>query len=435
MVKRAFIRANIPFVIYKNEKENPDFIKKATAEGWNRFEMYGDFLLKHINSSFANNVVCLSKKCDKKLVVPIKYPAHNQVSRMCDIVIEEVQVYCFDTGIGICTLQIPYDNGADEDDVTDVCSKLYRSVSGSDCCVDENGANTYLSVIAQEMLDSIFNGVVSYKLFGTSNQTAFQRINMFSGVLLENTDDLIKADPSHNDKYCFQLANAYDNRDKNLSVNGCDLYYQHNYTRWSFSTRGCAVVANITGVEQNDEFLKSRWFVSIQSNYFYLYLMALHQKFATYNYLNIIAEDPNMNQFEINQKALLDFNSKYIFSIVSDEQFIQDVFLRFKSATNVDNAYIELQDQLKKMFDYARFKSNESLEQKNQSMNLISVIISVVCSISVIFDTANLFVSNGFALGFQTLKNCVFTGVVSLEVLLFVLVLGIVILINKKKNK
>ena len=163
--------------------------------------------------------------------------------------------------------------------------------------------------------------------------------------------------------------------------------------------------------------------------------MDLHQKFDTYNYLSIIANDKEMERLEVNQKALLDFNSKYIFSIVSDEQFIQDVHLRFKVATNVDDAYVELLDQLKKMFDYTQFKAAESAEKKNQRLNLISLLISVVCSVSVILDTISLFVSSNAAFGFGNGRNALFTGVLSLEVLLFVAGILAVFLINKKKNK
>lgn len=423
MVTKAFIRANIPFVIHRNTlKENHE---------WNTIDMRGDFLLKHINDTFEHNVNAFAKPCNKELLVPIK--AENQTpSRTCRIRISEAQIYCFETGIGICTLHIPFGGGTDAEDIADECSLLYRSVEDSDCCVLDSDSATHLSCIAESLLLTLFQDTACYTLFGTVGENDRKRINMFSCVQFGH-DPAAKPQTYH--QYSYQLANAYDNRDKHFNVSEKDLYFQHSYICWSFSTRGCAAISHLTGVKENDDFLNNRWFISAQTNYFYLYIMALHQKFATYNYLSIIANDKEMERLEVNQKALLDFNSKYIFSIVSDEQFIQDVHLRFKVATNVDDAYVELLDQLKKMFDYTQFKAAESAEKKNQRLNLISLLISVVCSVSVILDTISLFVSSNAAFGFGNGRNALFTGVLSLEVLLFVAGILAVFLINKKKNK
>ena len=75
-----------------------------------------------------------------------------------------------------------------------------------------------------------------------------------------------------------------------------------------------------------DEHLKNRWFESIEQNYLSAYLLVLHQKYATYNYLYKLAEDIDRSDERINRMTLIEFNSKYVFSIVSDEQNIQNIF-------------------------------------------------------------------------------------------------------------
>ena len=428
MVVKGYMRANVPFVFDTEKTLTQIFANNAHKKNWESFQMQGDFLLKHINISFINNATCLLKKCNKNLQVPVKNFTKNTVSN-CDIAISEVQVYLFDTGIGFCSLHIPYDN-VNEDTVSDICSILYSSVTGT-LNIFENGTSTYLDCIANEVLGEL--NISACKLFGTANENALKRINMFSCVLLDSEKN--DADCNCFNSYCYQLANTYDNRNKNFDFNPQDLYYQHNYVRWGFSTRGCSAVANLTGNEFTDNFLRERWFYSISTNYYYLYLMVLHEKFATHNFLNIITDDPDMHHFKINQKMLIDFNSKYIFKIVSDEKFIQDIFLRFKEATNADDAYIELTEQLKKMFDHAEYNSDKEIENKNQSLNLISIIISIVCSLSVIFDTMSLFYSRGLSLGFDSTKNALFTSGVILEIVLFIIVAISVIWVNKNKNK
>ena len=252
---------------------------------------------------------------------------------------------------------------------------------------------------------------------------------MFSCAVLDGTE---KVDQHLLNQYCYQLANTYDNRSNTFCFCDDDLCHQHDYIHWGFSTRGVAAIANLTGKQETDKFLLNSWDKSISTNYFYPYLMVLHEKFATYHYLNIITDESNEGNFEINQKLLIDFNFKYIFKIVSDEQFIQNIFLKFKSWKNADDAYLELTEQLKKMFDYAEYNANKSIEKRNQKLNFISILISIVCAVSIVFETLTLFFSRGLSLGFNTIHNSLFTGGVILEIL-FIVSAILYILFDKNK--
>ena len=427
MVVKAFLRANIPFVFDRTETSDEKFISRALKSNWEKFDMQGNFLLKHINLSFANNVTCLLKNCNKTIQVPITNFKDNTTTTH-DITISQVQIYCFDTGIGFCTLHIPYDTETEEKTITDVGSVLYNSATGAKTIVIDNGKETFLNCIADEMIKELFTS--PYKLYGTINDNSNKRNNIFSCVLFDsnNTEE---TNQNLLNQYCYQLANTYDNRSDTFSFCEQDLCHQHDYIRWGFSTRGVAAIANLTGKSETDNFLLNAWFKSVSTNYFYLYLMVLHEKFATYHYLNIITDDSDASDFEINQKLLIDFNFKYIFKIVSDEQFIQNTFLKFKVWTNADDAYLELTEQLKKMFDNAEYNANKSIEKRNQKFNFISILISIVCAVSIVFETLNLFFSRGLSLGFNTIHSTIFTGIIILEIL-FIISSIFYILFDKK---
>lgn len=429
MVKKAIIRANIPFVLDDAAAAQGALAQNAEEQGWTKFEMHGNFLLKHINTSFSKNIDCFAKQTDN---IALLIPDPQDNSKRYPVTVSQVQVYYFDTGIGICTLHIPFDSDTEEDAIVNICSVLHCSAQHANSkqgkSIVQNGKGTYLSCIAEDYLRTLFGN--SYMLFGTQNETDQRRINMYSAVLCDRYPEADAA--AEYNKRCYQLANAYDTRDAKLTVKEEKFFHQHEYIRWCFSKRGCAAVANLSGTNNNDSFLKERWFSSIQSNYFCLYLMVLHQKLASYYYLNDIANDADMDHWKINQKTLAEFNAKYFFSIVSDEPFIQRVYLMMKQAANADEVYAELQEQLKRMFDYAQIQSGEANEATNRKLNLISVVVAVVCSISVIFDSIDFFTSCGCLFGFHTLKDGVFTGVILLEILLFLVVLTLVILANKK---
>ena len=87
------------------------------------------------------------------------------------------------------------------------------------------------------------------------------------------------------------------------------------------------------------------------------------------------------------------------------------------------------------MFDYARLEADDANEIRDHRLNLISTFISIVCSVSVISDTISLFREYGCSLGFTSLRNGIFTGVVGLEVLLFLGLLLFVLIPARKKRK
>ncbi len=431
MVKQAFLRANIPFSFTDVDVFCENFTQKAENDGWKKQALQGNNLLKHINTSFAHNVVGFSKACDNlTFVIHLDDPNNPTIKHHYPTTISQLQVYCFDTGIGFFTFHIPYKD-VDDSVIINTCPVLHSSAhqkSGNQGIpLTKENVQTYLSNIAAENLAVLFDeGVL---LFPTLNDISLRRINMFSAGLCEKNDD-----NRANTKLCYCLANAYDNREKSFVEDENQFYHQQDYICWGFSKRGCSVVANLTGLPINDQFLTERWLSSVESNYFYLYLLVLHEKFAIYNFLNDIAEDPDKSELKINQKALLDFRSKHIFSIVSDEQHIQRVYEKIKQANNTDDLYPELIDQLQQMFDHTQYQSNKSNELINRRISLISAAIGAVCSVSIIFDTADLFSTRGYTLGFNSIGNMCFTGTIIFEVVLFITVLILVLCSNRKKK-
>ena len=436
MVKQAFIRANIPFGTDSQFVFCKEFLKNADTHGWTKQDLNGKFLLKHINTSFASNIICLSKKCENlQILIPAANPQTSSANAPYSLTISEVQVYCFDTGIGFCSFHFPFDSQTEASVLANSCAALHCSVLHADTKegkpVFYNNTETYLSCLAAQFLEELLGS--DYSLFHTFNHTGSKRINMFSAALCDEDNTECAKDTCED--LCYRLANAFDTRGSKLPCEGWDSFHQQDYIRWNFSHRGCAVVANLTGIGQNDTFLQNSWFLSVKSNYFYIYLMVLHQKIAIYHYLNSVADDSNKEQLHFTQKELLDFNSKYIFSIVSDEQNVQTAYLRFKQKTNVEELHAELLEQLRYMFDYAQVETDKASEAENHKLTLISTVVSVVCSVSIIFDTFSLFTEHGYSFGFNASGNILFTGVIFLEIILFFLILILLIKKKRRKNK
>ncbi len=420
MIKEAFLRGNIPFSLSPEFCIDDNFICLAQEKGWTKSEVTGNFLLKHINTSFKENVVCFFKNLENmSFSVPAGNPQIPESINYYEFCVTQINVYCFGTGTGIVSLYIPYDNGTDEATILNVSSALRCSVDhtdGTPCrCIIQGENETYLGTIAENELCSLFGDAAV--MFNHLNSGSVRRIDMFSAVLCERDTN---ETPRDFDTLCYRLANTYDTRAEKFNFRKNEFCKPHDYTRWAFSQRGCAVVANLTGNDSNDIFLNTKWFLSIKSNYFFLYLMVLHQKYAIYNYLNEVASDADKIFIKSNQEALIDFNSKYIFTIVSDEYFIQNVYMRMKQENNVDEVYTDLLDELKRLFEYSQLKAEEDNEIRNNKLNAVSVVLSLFCSASVIIDTFNLLWGNGCRPGFTSKTGISFVLAIAAEIILIV---------------
>ena len=270
MIKKAFMRASIPFILNDTGIFSSAFTQAAIDRGWKQFYMQGDFLLKHIDTALAKNIVCFEQRfAPISLVAAVEDPKDKTAVRKYPFSIDRVQVFCFDTGVGICSLNIPYQTETEEALIVNTCSALRCSAEQTNSTpgqpILQEDKQTYLCCIIQNYLDNLFGS--NYVMFGTQDNAAQRRIDMFSAALCdikENTDEECN-------KWCYLLANTFDTRDGHFTVKKEDVCYQHDYIRWLVSKRASAVVANLTGTEQNDKFLQGRWFYSVESNYFYLY--------------------------------------------------------------------------------------------------------------------------------------------------------------------
>lgn len=431
MVEQAFLQANIPFTI-----KNKTISDINPKNGWEIREVSGSFLLKHINTSFSKNLVCYSKRFHGlDFTVNANPSCCNGETKGYKFTISEITAFCFDTGTGIATLHIPYLHGVEDDELINVCAALRCSVDNvgdaNSCAIYRNDQKTYLSCIAIEHLTSLLSD--TFELFGQFTETNSKRVDMFSAALCD--EQSLENDGIDADRMCYLIANTLDTRDKQFTPEGKTFYRQHDYRRWCFSKRGCCAVANLTGNSSNDTFLSTRWLDSLKTNYFYIYIMVLHQKYAIYNYLNTIASDSEMNYVAFNQESLIEFNAKYIFAIVSDESFIQNAYMNMRSVNNVDEVYTDLVDEQKRMFEYSQLKSNETNEIKASRLNIISIVISIICSLGMVVDTVDLFSSQGYFLGFNTSGNIMCTIAVIVEVLVFTVCLISVYLVSKNKKK
>ena len=96
-----------------------------------------------------------------------------------------------------------------------------------------------------------------------------------------------------------------------------------------------------------------------------------------------------------------------------------------KEVNNVDEVYEDLQDELKRLFEYSQLENDKNTEMRNSRLNIISIFISILCSVPIIFETFNMFSDKRSIL-------CIST--IAIEILLILTALTSIFIINKRKK-
>lgn len=423
MINKAIFWAIVPFGYPAIPEKKKRYCENATKKCWNPLLLGGDWLFKNVNYSLQHNVYGFKRKVEENIYGC--YGANTIAKKnktqknMILFSIDEVGVYCFDSGTGFVSLKMIFDSKYSKKDLLSLCSLLrcsdgksektniYRNKTSSTNIIDVAG------VFAKEIFEE---DVVLYQHLSDG---AMHRVDILSAVLCDWKDDEQDELIGH-EKFCFMLANAYDDRNLDIKFDNSDFIKPHNYIRWSISKRCMSVVANLTGEERTDNHLSGRWIESVEKNYLSTYILVLHQKYATYNLLYTLSKDIEKNYERINRKILIDFNSKYVFSVVSDEYFVQNVFRKLKKEQNVDELYGDLEDELQRLFEYSQVKKEEKSDQRNSKFTILSLIISVLCSVSIIFDTLEIFTSHGCSFGISCWKDRAFVFAIAVEIIFLV---------------
>ena len=439
MVNKAVFWAIVPFGYDANENEAV-FKANAACNKWEESHINGDWLLKNINYSLQKNVLSYTKQLENRTygcyVYDVAEKENKSQNDMLSFSIDRVNLFCFDTGNGFAVIKIIFDSGYSKKDLMDLCSLLRcsdRKNTNAKIFPDKNTDNaTSVIELAMSFASEIAGeNCVAYQHL---SENALQRVDIFSAVLLDENKDGYDEVVSH-DTFCYMLSNAYDTRSINLPVSDDNFVRPHDYIRWAVSKRCISVVANLTNEFNTDRHLKGRWFESVENNYLSAYIVVLHQKYATYNYLYKLAEDIDGSNERINRKTLIDFNSKYVFSVVSDEYFIQNIFCRLKKEQNVNEIYKDLEDELQRLFEYSEVSKEENSAVRNNKFTVLSLIISVLCSVSIIFDTVEILSKYDCRFGFSCTKDILLTSATIAEIVFLVCCLIYIASANRIKKR
>lgn len=86
--------------------------------------------------------------------------------------------------------------------------------------------------------------------------------------------------------------------------------------------------------------------ISSLQPYLYLYILALHQKYALYYFLTNFSIEQNMAGLEKKLQDLVNFKAKYVFEIISESETYQTVYYKQCKSFALEELYRDIDEQI-----------------------------------------------------------------------------------------
>jgi hypothetical protein len=209
-------------------------------------------------------------------------------------IIKEVVLFAFETDVCFLSIEISY---TDEADV----AKLIRGN------YELKRINT-LPEQFQSALMAILSDLQAGVFFEGSKDKPTHAL-VFSVMLVDMAETEREKSINQIQRYLFQARRSFNSsfqtsRDEYLLDRNKEVMQPFENSFWGVSLEGLCNIVSTTGDQQTNDFFSSTYFKHIRNTYFYLYILALHQRF-TLLFLSIKAARLPLSLVELESKEMM----------------------------------------------------------------------------------------------------------------------------------
>lgn len=346
--------------------------------------------------------------------------------------LHKVHLFCFGTRMCILAYQISLDK-AEPLDVADSLFHLKMASVEVEQALPlqpegEPAPRTTALRLAQALVKE-FETIDRFTFFGHMDPQ-YARANVLTYLEVANQESY--------DKELFYLRNCYNRRF--LYTPNADLDKKENFQNTDDIIWGVTPEASVclTCPEKgNGRFLQKVFRKNFQSEYLFMYVILLHQKYVLYMLLTElgIGQNNDRKTLEQYQENLYEFKTDFVFSVITEVPQYQNLYDYMVRASALDQLYQDVQEPLISLGEIRRQAEEKEQAKRDSNTNHALILLSVLSFFSVMADSSG-FVDAIFAL---LLPN-VSTVYAKLGCMGFILLLFIYIFIKlltkpKKKQK
>lgn len=360
----SVIRLYIPF----RTKNLFNFRKKLFySEKW-EYEKNTDssFYLKYINRIFNKDGIesdCLIMKNEI-----------NFTFLCCDteLMIKEARIFSFNTSVAFLELELPFSCKSFEE-----LEKMVSVLKLSNHKLLKTDKEKLFSL--NEKALEILSPLSIENIFSHLPSDAETRPELFVSVILDDFSDNLEL-------HAYRIADGLDERYNGEADKG-EFYSNFPHIKWAITSKGICNIGIKTADEANREFIEKSWFNYTKTRYLIWYMLILNQKYTLYQYMNDIAENCTFGSLRDFRKKIMEFNTKYRFSIISEESSYQKLYEIAVEMKGLQREFDDIDEEIERISDF-----HESGTDKNTTRAM--TIISILCAISAIKDFYGILTGN-----------------------------------------
>lgn len=416
----------IPFM-YNNESDFKSFVDAVNNSGlWEKRDDEISYMFKYISDKIVSTDE-KSRRCfhyrlkeDKRSEYNLatykdvfSTEAHsfrNQKEKILFRILN-VQLYFFSTTVGIMAFKVYFEN----DDPFWIANAQYylKKVSREQIFLGDSAEGKTMCDIAKELM----RGIISEEDFFYYANDGTERANILTYVEVKPQEDYRKE--------LFYLRNCYKDSFYYLGDEKADADEIHSSSKhavWGISPE--AAVCLVCPKYESEGF-KKKFYNNFKSQYLFMYVLLLHQKYALYMFLMKIGVGRynTLETLENYRGQLYEFETDFVFSCVTEVPQYQNLYERIAKSFALEKMYKDVHEPLISLGEVRREAIEKEKKRRDDGIDRALLILSALSFCSALVDSFQ-FVDSFFgwflnATGVKIAQVCCIVGIISAAVLFF----------------
>ena len=325
--------------------------------------------------------------------------------------IRSIQLYCFSTTVGIIAFEVHFEN----DDPFWISNAQYhlKKISKEKIFLVEDAAPTTMLDISKKVSHNL-EAVTDIDFFFYSNPSA-ERANVLTYIEVEAKDEYKRE--------LFYLRRCYSEGfiyNENEKLDADEIYIPSKDVVWGISPEAAVCLA-CPDFGRKD-FIQGRFYENFNTQYLFMYVLLLHQKYVLYMFLTKIGIGTynNLEMLEEYQHQLYEFETDFVFSCITEVPQYQNLYDRMTSAFALKRMYEDVHEPLMSLAEVRRKSAENEQKKRDLNVNKALLMLSVLSFFSALVDSFD-FVDSFFGW---------FVGELGVKIIQIICIIGIVVTVT-----
>lgn len=295
-------------------------------------------------------------------------------------VIKEVRLSCFSTGVGFMEFWVSYSDMT----VDEIANFSYMFKKATSKCKKElPNQQRALYDVACALLPKESRAI----LFFSASARFKYECNCFHFLHLDQEIP----EPSTLQATLYRLSRSYRSNMPAAAESAYDIMYEAGSgDYWSGCSEGLAnIVYDDQHDEKNDYYLHSLKLQRLQTDYYFMYLLLLNQKYSAVEYIKMVSHslDVTTKDVEALNRRIVQLKNTFSFNVISDDSVVQNIYSKMFAVLEIRNLLEDVIENEKQM----EFLQKAKHMKDDRLSNKYLFGISILSLFSALIDSASFF--------------------------------------------